>query len=102
MALYRESPCGFVGGCKGAGAAGGGLDLNTDVAGLFEIKWIYTEFDLTRKDSLLPSIPILTVARAGRQPFATIANYEVYYANGDFAVVDLYSTFTLDIKNHLA
>jgi len=102
MALYRESPCGFVGGCKGAGAAGGGLDLNTDVAGLFEIKWIYTEFDLTGKDSLLPFIPILTVARLGGQPFATIANYKVYYANGDFAGVDLYSTFTPDIKNHLA
>jgi len=94
--------CGFVGGCKGAGSAGGGLDINTDVAGLFEIKWIYTEFDLTGKDSLLPFIPILTVARAGGQPFATIANYKVYYANGDFAGLDLYSTFTPEIKNHLA
>jgi hypothetical protein len=94
--------CGFAGGCKGAGAAGGGLDLNTDVAGLFEIKWIYTEFDLTGKDSLMPFIPILTVARAGGQPFGTIANYKVYYANGDFAGLDLYSTFTPDIKNHLA
>src|SRR5437867_6621989 len=94
--------CGFNGGCKGAGSAGGGLDLNTDVAGLFEIKWIYPEFDLTGKDSLLPVIPILTVARLGGQPFATIANYKVYYANGDFAGVDLYSTFTPDIKNHLA
>src|SRR5438132_7082235 len=94
--------CGFSGGCKGAGSAGGGLDINTDVAGLFEIKWIYTEFDLTGKDSLMPFIPILTVARAGGQPFATIANYKVYYANGDFAGVDLYSTFTPDIKNHFA
>ena len=94
--------CGFAGGCKGAGAAGGGLDINTDVAGLFEIKWIYTEFDLTGKDSLMPFIPILTVARAGGQPFGTIANYKVYYANGDFAGLDLYSTFTPDIKNHLA
>ena len=94
--------CGFTGGCKGAGSAGGGLDINTDVAGLFEIKWIYTEFDLTGKDSLLPFIPILTVARLGGQPFGTIANYKVYYANGDFAGVDLYSTFTPDIKNHLA
>src|SRR5262244_1237561 len=94
--------CGFDGGCKGAGAAGGGLDINTDVAGLFEIKWIYTEFDLTGKDSLLPFIPFLTVARAGGQPFGTIANYKVYYANGDFAGLDLYSTFTPDIKNHLA
>ena len=44
------------------------------VAGLFEIKWIYTEFDLTGKDSLMPFIPVLTVARAGGQPFGTIAN----------------------------
>src|SRR5438094_3493880 len=93
---------GFSGGCKGAGAAGGGLDLNTDVAGLFEIKWIYTEFDLTGKDSLLPFIPVLTVARAGGQPFGTIANYKVYYANGDFAGLDLYTTFAPEIKNHFA
>jgi hypothetical protein len=94
--------CGFSGGCKGAGSAGGGLDLNTDVAGLFEVKWIYTEFDLTGKDSLMPFIPFLTVARLGGQPFGTIANYKVYYANGDFAGVDMYSTFTPDIKNHFA
>jgi hypothetical protein len=94
--------CGFTGGCKGNGSAGGGLDLNTDVAGLFEVKWIYTEFDLTGKDSLMPFIPFLTVARAGGQPFGTIANYKVYYANGDFAGLDMYSTFTPDIKNHFA
>jgi hypothetical protein len=94
--------CGFTGGCKGAGTDGGGLDINTDVAGLFEIKWIYTEFDLTGKDSIMPFIPVLTVARAGGQPFGTIANYKVYYANGDFAGLDLYTTFTPDIKNHLA
>src|SRR5881296_4703114 len=95
--------CGFVGGCKGAGSAGGGLDINTDVAGLFEIKWIYTEFDLTGKDSILPFIPVLTVARAGGQPFGTIANYkQSAYASGDFGGVDLYTTVTPDIKNHLA
>jgi len=93
-------PCGFRGGCKFG--TGGGLDINTDVAGLFEIKWIYTEFDLTGKDSLLPFIPVQTVARAGGQPFATIANYKVYYANGDFAGLDLYTTFAPNIKNHLA
>src|SRR5262247_3952508 len=91
---------GFTGGTKSA--TNGALDINTDVAGLFEIKWIYTEFDLTGKDSLLPFIPVLTVARAGGQPFGTIANYKVYYANGDFAGLDLYTTFTPDIKNHLA
>jgi hypothetical protein len=93
-------PGGFSGGTKSA--TGGALDLNTDVAGLIEVKWIYTEFDLTGKDSLLPFIPFLTVARAGGQPFGTIANYKVYYANGDFAGLDMYSTFTPDIKNHIA
>jgi hypothetical protein len=99
---FPGNATGAAQGVTSAGATGGGLDLNTDVAGLFEVKWIYTEFDLTGKDSLLPFIPFLTVARAGGQPFGTIGNYKVYYANGDFAGLDFYSTFTPDIKNHLA
>ncbi|MGH7343865.1 MAG: hypothetical protein ACREK4_03030 [Candidatus Rokuibacteriota bacterium] len=91
---------GFAGGTKSA--TNGALDSNTDVGGMIEIKWIYTEFDLTGKDSVMPFIPFLTVARAGGQPYGTIANYKVYYANGDFAGLDLYSTFTPQIKNHLA
>ena len=91
---------GFAGGTKSA--TNGALDTNTDVGGMIEIKWIYTEFDLTGKDSLMPFIPFLTVARAGGQPLGTIANYKVYYANGDFAGLDMYSTFTPDIKNHFA
>src|SRR5262249_37421901 len=88
--------CGFVGGCKFG--TGGGLDVNTDVAGLFEIKWSYTEVDLTGKDSLLPFIPGLTGARAGGQPFATLANYKIAYANGDFAGLSTITTFTPEIK----
>jgi hypothetical protein len=91
---------GFAGGTKAA--TNGALDLNTDVGGMMEIKWVYTEFDLTGKDSVLPFIPFLTVARAGGQPFGTIGNYKVLYANGDFAGLDLYTTFTPEIKNHLA
>src|SRR3989442_4596424 len=44
--------------CGQAAGAGGCLDLNTDVGGMIEIKWIYTEFPLTGKDSLLPFIPV--------------------------------------------
>src|SRR5437870_1909086 len=94
------TPGGFPGGTKAA--TNGALDLNTDVGGMIEIKWIYTEFDLTGKDSVLPFIPVLTVARAGGQPFGTIGNYKVLYANGDFAGLDFYTTFTPEIKNHLA
>jgi len=39
-------------GCKNN--ANGCLDLNTDVGGMIEIKWIYTEFPLTGKDSVMP------------------------------------------------
>ena len=92
--------CGFVGGCKFG--IGGGLDINTDVAGLFEIKWIYTEFDLTGKDSLLPFIPVLTVTRAGGQPFATLANYKITYATRDFAGVSAVTTFAPNLKTNIA
>src|SRR6266571_4095899 len=57
---------GNAGGCKANTT--GCLDINTDVAGMIEIKWIYTEFDLTGKDSILSFIPVTTVARAGGQP----------------------------------
>ena len=59
--------------------------LNTDTAGIIEIKWMYTEFPLTGKDSVMPFIPIETMARAGLQPFASIATYKNTYASGDFA-----------------
>jgi hypothetical protein len=80
----------------------GGLDINTDIAGLIEVKWIYTEFDLTGKDSLMPFIPVPTVARAGGQPFGTLANYKVAYANGDFAGVSAVTTFAPNLKTTFA
>src|SRR5262245_60603930 len=81
----------------------GCLDLNTDVGGMMEIKWVYTEFPLTGKDSLLPFIPVETMARAGGQPFDTLAQYKLaQYANGDFAGISAVTTFTPNIKSNLA
>src|SRR5437867_7414768 len=81
----------------------GCLDLNTDVGGMIEIKWIYTEFRLPGKDSLLPFIPVETMARAGGQPFDTLAQYKLaLFANGDFAGVSAITTFTPNIKTNLA
>jgi hypothetical protein len=87
-------------GCKNN--SNGCLDINTDVAGMFEIKWIYTEFPLTGKDSLLPFIPVETMARAGGQPFSTLANYKIVYANGDFAGLSTITTFDPTTKLSLA
>ncbi|MGH7353830.1 MAG: hypothetical protein ACRELS_04530 [Candidatus Rokuibacteriota bacterium] len=81
--------------CAGSG------DINTDIAGIIEIKWMYTEFDLTGKDSLMPFIPVGTVARAGLQPFASLGNYKVVYANGDFAGLSMVSTFAPNLKTNV-
>src|SRR3989441_3770097 len=87
-------------GCKNN--SNGCLDLNTDVAGVLEVKWIYTEFPLTGKDSLLPFIPVETIARAGGQPFSTLANYKIVYANGDFAGLSTITKFNPNVSVKLA
>ena len=70
----------------------GSLGLNTDVRGILEIKWLYTEFEV-------PYIPYPTVARLGAQPFATAASYKLAaYANGDFAGVNLVTTISRNVK----
>jgi hypothetical protein len=67
-------------------SANGAFDLNTDVAGIIEIKWLYTEFPMF----LIPN----TVVRLGAQPFGAAATYKLAaYANGDFAGVNWVTTF---------
>jgi hypothetical protein len=107
------STCGVAAGAAGGNAGSsppggkvntnGCLDLNTDVGGMIEIKWIYTEFPLTGKDSLLPFIPVETMARAGGQPFDTLAQYKLaQYANGDFAGISAITSIMPNLKSNLA
>lgn len=76
--------------------------LNTDTTGIIEIKWMYTEFPLTGKDSVMPFIPIETMARAGLQPFASIATYKNTYASGDFAGLSTKSVFAPNLSMNFA
>jgi len=81
------------------GAAGQGaessFDLNTDTQGSLQVKWLYVEFPL-------PLVPVPIIARLGAQPFATAATYKLAaYANGDFAGVNLYATFTPTVRAQL-
>ena len=39
-----------------------GADLNTDIQGILEVKWAYTEFNL-------PIVPVATRVRLGAQPY---------------------------------
>src|SRR5262245_10481585 len=94
-------PC-FTTGTNNAvtcGAVGTGsessFDLNTDTQGSMQVKWLYTEFPM-------PMVPIPVIVRLGAQPFATAASYKLAtYANGDFAGINLYGTFSPTFKTQL-
>jgi hypothetical protein len=82
----RNVPQGTTAASNQGASANGGLDLNTDVAGIIEIKWLYTEFPMF----LIPD----TVVRLGAQPFGSAATYKLAaYANGDFAGVNWVTRF---------
>ena len=100
LTVPTAAGAGGVGGVQSPGNSGG-FDLNTDVLGVIELKWAYTEFPLTGAGSLLPFVPIPTVARAGAQPFATTYKGGVL-ASGDFAGLNFVTTWTPQIKSHLA
>src|SRR5262245_20142066 len=70
----------------------GSLGLNTDVRGILEIQWLYTEFEV-------PYLPVPTIASLGAQPFGSAATYKLAtYASGDFAGVNIVSTITPNVK----
>ena len=74
-----------LGSTQGSGA-NAGFDLNTDVNGIIEVKWLYTEFPMF----LIPD----TTVRLGAQPFGSAATYKLAaYANGDYAGVNWVTRF---------
>src|SRR5215831_13356492 len=96
--IGNGEPC-FTTGTNNAitcGAVGTGsessFDLNTDTQGSLQVKWLYVEFPM-------PLVPIPVIVRLGGQPFATAAAYKLAtYANGDFAGINLYATFSPTFK----
>lgn len=89
----------YGGGASLKPATRAGADLNTDETGVTELKWAYTEFDLTGNNGLLPFIPVETRAIAGAQPHGKAANYKIAYANGDFAGLTLNSTWAPNMSS---
>lgn len=82
----RNVPAGTTAASNQGSSANGAWDLNTDVAGIIEIKWLYTEFPMF----LVPN----TIVRLGAQPFGSAATYKLAaYANGDFGGVNWVTTF---------
>src|SRR5215813_6405269 len=96
--IGKGEPC-FTTGTNNAITCGPGpvgaessFDINTDTQGSIQVKWLYAEFPM-------PLVPIPVIVRLGAQPFATAAAYKLAtYANGDFAGVNLYATFSPTFK----
>jgi hypothetical protein len=77
------------------------FDLDTDIQGAVETKWLYLETPITGPGSLLPFIPVTTIGRFGGQPFRG-HNYKVgTLATGDFPGVNLETRWSPDITSTL-
>ncbi len=75
------------------------FDLDTDVQGAIETKWLYLETPVTGPGSLLPFIPVTTIARMGGQPFRGHDYKFGILASGDFAGVTLETAWTPSLRS---
>jgi hypothetical protein len=100
LGLEIDYAWGQTGGSDGSfGGAGpqrfgttAGFDQNTDVAGITEVKWAYTEF-------AVPLIPVATRLRVGAQPYTATYKTAVL-ATGDYAGAHLTSQLTPGLRTH--
>ncbi|HSE92763.1 MAG TPA: hypothetical protein VLF19_05620 [Methylomirabilota bacterium] len=99
----------FTNGCNGTGTActGGhagttaGFDLDTDIAGAVETKWLYVETPLTGPGSIMPFIPVATRMRAGAQPARGHEYKNGILLGGDFPGIALETTWAPNVKSTL-
>jgi len=99
----------FVNGCIGSVGAGGGcsaghgtsssFDLDTDVAGFVETKWLYVETPVTGPGSLLPFLPMTTRMRAGAQPARGHEYKNGILLGGDMSGVAFETTWAPNLRS---
>ena len=87
----------------GVGASGtsANFDLDTDVQGAVETKWLYLEAPITGPGSLMPFIPVATIGRMGGQPFRGHDYKFGILASGDFPGVTLETTWAPNFRSTL-
>jgi hypothetical protein len=77
------------------------FDLDTDVQGAVETKWLYLEAPITGPGSLLPFVPFETIGRFGGQPFTGHDYKPGVLASGDFPGVNLATTWAPSARSTL-
>ena len=77
------------------------FDLDTDVGGFTETKWLYVQTPLTGAGSIMPFIPVASTIRAGAQPFAGHEYKFGLIAGGDFPGVAVMTQWAPNVKTTL-
>src|SRR5712692_3219643 len=77
------------------------FDLDTDVQGAVETKWLYLEAPITGPGSLLPFIPMTTIGRFGGQPARGHDYKPGVILSGDIPGVTLETTWAPNVKSTL-
>jgi hypothetical protein len=77
------------------------VDLDGDVSGAVETKWLYLETPITGPGSLMPFIPVPSIVRAGLQPARGHEYKNGIIFGGDFPGVTVETTWSPTIKSIL-
>ena len=77
------------------------FDLDTDIQGAVETKWLYLEAPVTGQGSLLPFIPVTTIGRFGGQPWRGHFYKPGILVFGDFPGVNLETRWAPNVKSTL-
>lgn len=75
------------------------FDLDTDVPGFVETKWLYIEAPITGPGSIMPFIPISTIMRAGGQPSRGHEYKPGILLGGDMPGVTFESTWAPNLRS---
>ncbi len=77
------------------------LDLDTDVPGVEEVKWLYLEAPVTGPGSLLPFLPVASIGRFGGQPARGHEYKPGILWSGDFPGVNITTTWAPNLRSTL-
>jgi hypothetical protein len=83
----------------GASGTSANFDLDTDIQGAVETKWLYLEAPITGPGSLMPFIPVASIGRMGGQPFRGHDYKFGILASGDFPGVALETMWAPNVRS---
>ncbi len=93
IGTVEPAAAGNDGGCLAGHGTTSSFDLDTDVQGAVETKWLYLETPITGPGSLMPFIPVPTIMRGGAQPARGHDYKNGILLSGDFPGVTLETTW---------